>query len=146
MPFLWWIGGLFVSLVIGQWLTRISLEWIRGKIKERAKEIDKIKDSNFDDFYGIGYFPPWVTGTIERLFFTILVAFNVSGTATAMMVWISVKMATNWLIVIKDEKEQWKRQMAFSALLGTMISLFFALIGGLMFHEGNNIISEKTVW
>ena len=146
MFFVWWIGGLFVSLVIGQWLTRISLAWIRGKIKDKAKQIDNICDKQFDDFYGIEYFSPSITGSIERLFFTILVAFDVSGTATAMMVWVSVKMAANWLIVIKDEKEQWKRQMAFSGLLGTMISLFIALIGGLIFHEGNNIITEKQFW
>jgi hypothetical protein len=127
-----WIAGLFVSLVIGQLLTRISLGWIRGKIKENAKRKDSIKDKDFDDFYGKEYFSPSITGSIERLFFTILVGFDVSGTATAMMVWIGAKMAANWLIVIKDEQEQWKRQVAFTGLLGTMISLFIALIGGLI--------------
>jgi hypothetical protein len=136
MFLLWWALGLFVSLIIGQWLTRLSLEWIRGKIKEKAKQIDKIEDKDFEDFYGKEYFSPSVTGTIERLFFTVLVGFDVSGTATAMMVWTSAKMAANWLIVTKDEKEQWKRQMAFSGLLGTMISLFIALIGGLIFRKG----------
>jgi len=49
-----------------------------------------------------------------------------------MIAWMTVKMATNWLLVIKDEKVAWKRHVAFSALLGTMISLFIALIGGLI--------------
>jgi len=62
--------------------------------------------------------------------------FNVSGTATVMIGWTTVKMAANWLIAIKDEKEQWKRQMAFSALLGNMISFFIALVGGLIWSVG----------
>lgn len=136
MFLLWWMAGLFVSLVIGQLLTRISLEWIRGKIKEKAKQVDNIEDKDFEEFYGIEYFSPSVTGTIERLFFTILVGFNVSGTATAMIAWMTVKMATNWLLVIKDENVAWKRHVAFSALLGTMISLFIALIGGLIVRKG----------
>jgi hypothetical protein len=136
MFFLWWIGGLFFSLVIGQWLTKKSLLWIRGKIKENAKKIDKIKDEDFNDFYGKEYFSPAITGSIERLFFTLLVGFNISGTATAMMVWAGAKMAANWAIVIGGAQEQWKRQMAFTGLLGTMISLFFALIGGLIFGKG----------
>jgi len=136
MFLLWWAAGLFVSLVIGGLATSGLLDWIRKKIKEKAKAKDEICEDDYKKFFGHRYFSPWITGTIERLFFTILVAFNVSGTATAMIVWISVKMAVDWLIVIKDEREQWKRQMASSALLGSMISLFFALMGGLIFSKG----------
>jgi hypothetical protein len=64
------------------------------------------------------------------------VAFNVYGTATAMIVWIGLKMGADWLIVLQGEKKAWQRQIAFSALLGSMISLFFALIGGLIFGKG----------
>lgn len=136
MFLLWGVAGLVVSLLLGEWLTRKSVDCIREKIKERAKEIDKICDDQYEASCGLPYFSPRITGTIERLFFTILVAFDVSGTATAMVVWISVKMATDWLVVLKDGKEAWQRQLAFSALLGSMISLFFALIGGLIFGKG----------
>jgi hypothetical protein len=114
------------------------LYWIRGKIKEKAQEIDKICEDDYKKFFGLEYFSPWITGTIERLFFTILVGFNVSGTATAMIGWISVKMGVDWLLVLKDERKAkaWQRQLAFSALLGSIISLIFALIGGLMFSKG----------
>ena len=136
MCLLWWMTGLFFSLVIGGLVTPKVLDRLRDKIKNKAKQIDKIEEKDFDDFYGIEYFSRWVTGTIERLFFTILVGFNISGTATAMIVWITVKMSTNWLVVIKDDNKSWKRQLAFSALLGNMISLFFALIGGLILSKG----------
>jgi len=142
MFLLWWAFGLFVSLAIGQWITKESLVRIRKKIKEKAKEINKIKDEDFDNFFGKPYFCPSITGYIERLFFTILVGFDVSGTATAMMVWAGSKMAADWLIVIRKEEVQWKRQVAFTGLLGTMISLLFALIGGLIFRQGNNVWLE----
>ena len=136
MFLIWWAAGLVVSLLIGGWATRKSLGWIRKKIKKRAEIIDKISKDDYKRFFGHEYFSPWITGTFERLFFTILVAFNVSGTATAMIVWISVKMAVDWLAVLKDGKEEWQRQIAFSTLLGSMISLFFALIGGLICRFG----------
>jgi hypothetical protein len=133
---IWWIVGLIFSLGLGGWLTPKSLNCIREKIKEKAKQIDKIGDDEYEEFVGLEYFSPQITGTIERLFFMILVAFNVSGTATAMVAWITVKMATDWLVVLKDGKESWQRKLAFSALLGSMISLFFALIGGLICRRG----------
>ena len=136
MFLLWWAAGLFFSLVIGGLVTPKLLDWLRDKIRNKAKQIENIEEKEFDDFNGIEYFSRLVTGTIERLFFTILVGFNISGTATAMIVWITVKMSTNWLVVIRDDNKSWKRQLAFSALLGNMISLFFALIGGLIFSKG----------
>ena len=136
MFLIWWAAGLVVSLLIGGWATRKSLNCIRKRIKQKAEEIDEISNDRYKELFGLEYFSPWITGTIERLFFTILVAFNVYGTATAMIVWIGLKIGADWLIVLQYEKKAWQRQIAFSALLGSMISLFFALIGGLIFGKG----------
>lgn len=130
-----WLGLAF-SLILGAWLTPNFLRWIQWKIKEKAKEIEKIDEEEYKTFVGHEYFSPLITGTIERLFFTILVGFNVSGTATAMILWITVKMAADWLLVLKDGRKSWQRQLAFLALLGNMISLLFASIGGLIFRLG----------
>lgn len=140
MFLIWWSAGLVISLLIGGLATPKLLDCLRGKIKERAQEIDKICEDDYKKFFGLEYFSPWITGTIERLFFTILVGFNVSGTATAMIGWISVKMGVDWLLVLKGEgkAQAWQRQLAFSALLGSVISLIFALIGGLIFSKGVN--------
>jgi len=66
-----------------------------------------------------------VTGIIERVFFTVVVAFDVSGTATAMMGWIAIKMAAVWNV------SQPRAATIFTAL-GGLMSMFFALTGGLI--------------
>jgi hypothetical protein len=80
--------------------------------------------------------PPELTGTIERLFFTIIVAFDVSGAATAMIGWETLKLLTNWNrqgTQSEKDQEQW-RAWAFSALIGGLASMLFALIGGLVWR------------
>ena len=108
------------------------MDW--GKIKENARRIDNVEDDEFESFSGNEYFLPRITGTLERLFFALLVGFDVSGTAIAMILWVAVKMTTEWFTVIQEQKEAWKGQIAFSALLGDVVSLLFALVGGLIFR------------
>jgi hypothetical protein len=126
--------GLFFSLVIGEWVTTKFLTWIRGKVKENARQIDNIENDEFESFSGNEYFPPRITGTLERLFFAVLVGFDVSGTAIAMILWVALKMTAEWLSVIQEQREAWKLQTVFSALLGNVVSLLFALVGGLIFR------------
>ncbi len=130
-----WVAGLVVSLVLGEWLTRKSVDYITEEMKERGKEIDIISDYQYKAFWGLPYFSSRITGTIERLVLTILVAFDAFGLAIAMVVWISVKVTTDRL-AFKDGKEAWQKQLPFSALLGSMISLSFAFIGGLICRLG----------
>lgn len=81
--------------------------------------------------------PGWVVGVIERVFFGALVAFDISATAAGMVTWILVKMATDWHKILgpgqKDGDPMYgARSLAFGSLLAGMISLFFALVGGLV--------------
>jgi hypothetical protein len=69
---------------------------------------------------------PWLTGIVERAFFTVVLAFDVSGASTAMMAWLTVKMLPNWNRTTADPPG------AFTALLAGLVSLFFALVGGLI--------------
>lgn len=75
--------------------------------------------------------PPWLTGLIERLFFTVAVAFNLTGTAPAMIGWIAVKMASHWTRQHVEHGPD-SRFLVFSALLAGLVSMFFALLSGLI--------------
>jgi hypothetical protein len=70
------------------------------------------------------FIPGWLTGLIERLFFTLLIAFEISGTGIAMVAWITVKMLQKW----HGEHKNY----SFLRLLSGMVSMLFALVGGLI--------------
>lgn len=77
--------------------------------------------------------PNWLNGLIERLFFTIIVALNLSGIATAMIGWIGIKIASNWQQKKDDEpddKRKLRLSIAFTSLQASILSMLFAIIGG----------------
>lgn len=81
--------------------------------------------------------PGWLTGIIERLFFMIVVAVNVAAAPSAMIGWLALKLATNW------NHPDWKdtpdaRTHAFCALLAGLISMMFAMAGGLLIAPRQN--------
>jgi len=75
--------------------------------------------------------PPSLTGIIERLFFTVIVAFNVSGFISAMVGWLALKLATNWNRKFWDDTYS-ARLYGFSALIAGLVSMLFAFLGGLI--------------
>jgi hypothetical protein len=108
-----WILGLTVSVGLGALVTEYFLSRLRSRTRTKS--------------YGVVGVPAGLTGVIERAFFTVVVAFDISGTATAMMAWIGVKMAANW-----NATEQRDPAGAFTAVLAGLISMLFALVGGLI--------------
>src|SRR5579862_495308 len=84
--------------------------------------------------------PSWFTGTIERVFFTTLVALDVAGYPIAMIVWLAAKMAATWTgrgTPRSDSEEEVKRANDYRSsssitLLNGLVSMTFALIGGLI--------------
>ncbi|MFH2011710.1 MAG: hypothetical protein ABIJ37_03245 [Pseudomonadota bacterium] len=129
-----WLVGLTISLGIGQIVTWGFLKCLRSCIK--------IPEGIFSSerFKGV---PPWLIGTIERIFFTFIVAFDISGFATAMILWIATKMLSGWhravpgiRVRLNDEEYELNHRdivpVSFSSLLGNLVSMFFALIGGLI--------------
>lgn len=112
-----WVTGLFVSLVIGSIVTRLFLHIVR-------KRIGYVKPN-----YAL--VPYWVLGLVEGVFFTVAVAFNLPGVVIAMIAWMVAKMAAHWGSA-ESEVQPNIAAVRFSALLGSMISLFFAMIGGLI--------------
>jgi hypothetical protein len=77
-----------------------------------------------------GAVPAWVTPAVERVFFAVVVGADVSGAATAMMTWLAVKMLTHW----NRPGDNLPYVQAFSALLGGLISMFFAMLAGLLWR------------
>ena len=119
-----WFIGLTFS-VLGGW----PVTWLFLKLLRKAMRLpEKPKPKGKNAPRGV---PAILTGMIERLFFTVLVAFNVAGVAVAMIAWIALKLATNW------NRNYWKktssaRLYGFSALLAGLVSMLFAFLGGLI--------------
>ena len=114
-----WSRGLFFSLICGHLITYFSNELIRYKYV-------KYKDPN--ERNGI---PGWLIGFIERTFFTMLVSFEVSGTAVAMLVWTTLKVTPK--IEYFHHRISYEKLMAiFASFLVSLISMMCALIGGLL--------------
>ena len=117
-----WIVGLLFSLIGGAAFTWAFLKalrsWLGTPVKPKLPR-------------GSRGVPSWLTGVTERLFFTVLVGLEVSGAPTAMIGWLALKLATNW------NHPDWKdkpnaRSFALSALLAGLVSMLFALVGGLI--------------
>ena len=66
---------------------------------------------------------------LERAFFTTVIALNIQGVIIAMMGWLAVKMLTN---LNRGDMPTKKivRQRALTGLQGSLMSMFFAFIGG----------------
>ena len=129
--FLRWFFGLGIFAIgIGWLFTFIFLKVLRTHIMLKAdqrKEADTYKENLTPlDVHS------WLIGFTERTFFTILVAFNMSATAVAMIAWVTLKMLCNWNILLRERGNITLRSLAWSALLGNMVSMLFALIGGLI--------------
>jgi len=115
-----WVLGLGFSLIAGHFAVELFLAQLRKYmgLSDKPPLLKSYKGT-----------PPWLTGGLERTFFTFLVAFNVSGTPAAMIGWLALKLATNWNHPdYKDRPEA--RAFAFSGLLAGLLSMLFAVLGG----------------
>lgn len=117
-----WIFGLLFSVVAGGAVTAAFLYALRGVLGLGDKPNPKNRD--------IKRVPPWITGTVERLVFTVFIGSGIEA-APAMIGWLALKLATNW------NRDDWNnnpktRPFAFTALLAGLISMLFAALGGLI--------------
>lgn len=119
--------GLAVAVILGGIFTEICLYWMRkylGTFETYKQDLGNVKG-----------LPAWFTGIIERIFFTIVIGFDISSSAIAMIGWLTLKMVTNWNRP-QQSTDQLKNQIrivnAFASLLAGIISMFSALIGGLI--------------
>ena len=118
MEALRWPAGLFVSLVFGAIVTQFYARRVRKLIGDE------------DPSYRL--FIPVSIGVVENLFFTIGVAFNLSGVMIGMVAWMGAKMAAHWGRESTEHQVKNIVTVRYLVLVGTMISLLFAMIGGLI--------------
>lgn len=131
--FVCWVLGLTISLLCGKYVISRVLRFIRNAvIKPKAYQASGGKEE-YDKLYKDAlYIQGGFIEFLERIFFLVAVAFNISGTLVAMIGWVTVKMVYNWGLLTKDSPSTTKRSLAFSALFGNLLSMFFALLGGLV--------------
>jgi hypothetical protein len=136
--------GILVALILGHLWAKTFLELIRKHVYQKTQEREETVDDVYIDTLAI---PAWVVGITERVFLGALVAFNIPGTGAAMGTWMLVKTGTDWHRLLssaekpsstegsKQEKTKHKigpRSLAWCSLSAGVVSLFFALIGGLI--------------
>jgi hypothetical protein len=115
VPFVGILAGFSISLVVAAFAVAWVLEWLRRDLEvESAPREEPV--------------PAWIVGTVERAFFTVVVAAGLSGVAVAMILWIGAKMAVGW--GGGSQGIQNSEAFRFTALVGDLISMMFALVGG----------------
>ena len=130
-PFARWFFGLGVfALGIGWLCTSIFLKGMRSYIETKA--LRRNETEIYNEMITPLDVPSWLIGLTERTFFVILVAFELSAAAIALIGWLTVNMLYNCNILLFEKQNITVRSLAFSALLGNLISMLFALIGGLI--------------
>ena len=77
----------------------------------------------------VRWIPPLI-GVFERAIITTLVGWEVPGTAGFIGAWVAVKSAGGWSSWSKGTN--YGRAIFFAGLLGSAMSLLFAIVGGLI--------------
>ena len=113
--FLGILAGFAISLGVAFMAIPWVMEWLRRDVGEGATLPG-------EDLSG------WKVGTFERAFFTVGVAAGMPGVLTAMMLWIAAKMAAHWGSQPQEIHDI--EALRLTALLGSLVSMMFALIGG----------------
>ena len=110
----WALGLVVVSLGSGHFIIEYGLRLLRQYIVKQ-KSLGQL---------GI---PAPVVGAVERLFFTPAVAYYGGWAVAAMIPWIVFKMKITW-----GEVNRPLLPYPTTSLLGSLLSMFFALVGGLI--------------
>jgi len=145
---IWWIAGLMFVLFL-LFFGGIAAEASREFIRNRYIKRESISDSELKVFKNFFEKPGLKVeiGYIERLFFTICVAFDLSGVVIAIIGWVTLKMFYIWAPAFETLKEQKAGQekektirlfseFAMSSVLASIVSITFALIAGLFCQYG----------
>ena len=137
----WLIGLVLVSGLLGWLGTDAFVKWQRRRITENTWRQRTYRG-----------LPPWLNGVLERPFFTVAIGLGVSGgVLPAMFIWATLKYYVNWQrrqamqdkpkflerymsadVIPKDPEDRSDilNALGLSSLLGSVVSLFFALTGG----------------
>ncbi len=133
IPSCLWLNGLFMSLIDGGVAAFGIVETLRflGSVPRFPRSIKLCALTA-------------LTGLLERLGVTLLTVWNPTAALAFAVAWMGLKMAANWNRPGRleasqfepdvPEPEKWIRvaRGAMSALLGSLVSLGFGVLGGLV--------------
>jgi hypothetical protein len=123
-PLYRWIIGITVSVIVGLFASWAFLALLRRYMGIKKDEVP-------DGDGSIRRVPPWLTGVLERTFFSVIIGLNISGAPIAMIGWLTLKMVTNWNRP-GLQRDVGEIRAAFASLLAGLVSMFFAAVGGVI--------------
>ncbi|NVL89488.1 MAG: hypothetical protein HWN69_00640 [Desulfobacterales bacterium] len=97
---------------------------------EKRNELDPIERDYLPR--RVPWMPAWL-GIFERLFYCLLVGFDIASGATFIGVWIGIKVAGGWQLMSKGTTLG--RAVLFSGLLGNAMSVLFGVACGLVLKQ-----------
>lgn len=127
----WIIGLIYVSVILGSLVTYLWHAALSIALSLRFHEPDT--DA------------PWLLtgplmGIMERIFFTCVVALDLSGTAIAMMAWIALKAQSHFNIVnVNPRVDAQNFRRLYRELLASLGSMLMAAIGGYVWKAGLSV-------
>jgi hypothetical protein len=123
----WLIGLGGVSLILGSLVTWAVWKGLHSfyeaTVKTKGWDVAPSKMEKIPVY-------PFIIGVLERVTFTLLIAFQVSGVSGAIFAWVAIKMVTGWNRISGGETPY--RMLAFTGLLSSLTSMLFAVVGGLI--------------
>lgn len=122
-------GFLVIAVGFGH-LAAISVMALIENLPRIEGELDKDQGDNKVSKWVSGV----ATGLVESVFFCFAVAINLTGAVGAMMAWTAIKAQAHWNLFtgFGEHKPKSDTRRTYKALLGSLVSLFFATIGGLL--------------
>jgi len=115
-----WALGLLIGLGLGHLAVAGFFLWVRRWLGPDPRHHS--------------YIPGWITGLIERLFFLILVSMTSAPLLIVplMFTWSAAKIAANWGRNTATPFQGQRAAFTIRALLAGLISMLFALFGGMI--------------
>jgi prepilin signal peptidase PulO-like enzyme (type II secretory pathway) len=121
-----YVAAYGLSVVVGALVT-IAAWWLLHKL------LSKVHTQPEDKLGAFGACPLWIPptiGVVERVLYTTLVGWNVSGAAAFIGAWVTIKALGGWQAVNKGTG--YGRAAFFVGLIGSALSVLFGIVGGLM--------------
>ena len=118
-----------VYIVCGLIAICVTWKWVQYLIGQT----EKVRAPGVDPAPRVQKFPV-MTGIIERIIYTTVIGFDVSGAGAFIGAWITIKAIGGWASWSKDQTVYGK-SLFFSGLLGSAMFAVFGIFGGLIIHN-----------
>jgi hypothetical protein len=118
-----YLVGYGLSLFVGTIVTYYWSKWLHTQI-QKYKTDDAIVGDRV-------VWLPATIGILERVVYTVLVAYSVSGAASFIGAWITIKAVGGWAHWSQD-RSTYGRCLFSAGLLGSGMSALFGIVGGLI--------------